>query len=125
MIDARELIEDGVELRAVQMVLERWLLKHNLQPIEHKPRGHGWSAVYTDGRHFEDFDEEHYLFPTYHELLEYLLRRVDSEQIVDANMEVADAPQWKTINIEMGDFHLMGRIRGDTALYDGSGKLLT
>jgi len=74
MIDARDLNEDGVELRAVQKVLATWFETHNLLPI---PSGDGWWSLYADGRVFEDFGDVAFPFPTYHEMLADLLRRVD------------------------------------------------
>lgn len=97
MIDARELIEDGVEFRAVRVVLERWLQKHNLETVK---QTNGWWSMYADGRPFADFDESKYPFPTYHEMLEDLLGRLDYEALmVDANMEENEAQAWTTVDI--------------------------
>lgn len=85
MTDARDLIEDGVELRAVQKVLATWFETHNLLPI---PSGDGWWSLYADGRVFEDFGDVAYPFPTYHEMLADLLRRAD-DAMRDEQMKAA------------------------------------
>lgn len=71
----RDIVRDGVELRAVERVLAEWFEKHGYvvgmnQWSDRKPR-----AMHADGRYLDGKDQ----WETYHEMLADLLARVDRQ----------------------------------------------
>lgn len=83
----KQLIADGVELQAVQKVLQAWAEKHGYIMG-------GWSdnanrMMYHDGRLLEGNPE----WLTYHEMLEACLKMIDGEE----------PPQQKTVREQIDE----------------------